>query len=80
MLKKIFVFFSLFFLNISFVQAKIDPYCNDKILANLIKTVDNSQPKIIEVIQLHYICNMKVPSPPETLVMPHPATMTSYRL
>ena len=54
MLKKIFVFFSLFFLNISFAQAEIGSYCNDKISANLIKTADNSQPKIIEVTLNNY--------------------------
>ena len=54
MSKKIFVFFFLFFLNISFVQAEIDSYCNDKIATNLIKTVDNSQPKIIEVTLNNY--------------------------
>lgn len=49
MLKKLFFFFLLFFLNFSFVQAKVDPYCNKNINPYLSSKIENNKPQLIEV-------------------------------
>ena len=49
MLKKLFFFFFLFFLNIGFVQAEIDPYCNKNINPDLSNKIENNRPQLIEV-------------------------------
>jgi len=49
MLKKLFIFFFLFSVNISIVEAAKVYQCNNKISENLIKTINNSQPKIIKI-------------------------------
>jgi len=49
MLKKINIFFFLFFLNFNFVLAETGPYCNGEISESLLKSEDSAQPKLIKV-------------------------------